>query len=538
MSKEITYLKQLFFKNFQLFVLSFIVYFISFSSDIMFKSFGYILIGFLAVATVLVMMDYQYRRQSIDFYYSLPMERKKIFWIHAAIALFNIIFPYIVVLLCMASYTKISNSYFLIEIAFVLPLLIVSSLVFIAITAFSNSRIDSVLLCLLYPIVLYVALGSIYNMVYSNYFYGLDIGTRRYLNYILSFLLIEHGNVVTRSNHIISFGIGFIVQSVIWIVIANYFIQKRKVEYAGVGNLELRRYQYVRVLATLVMFLGITAITYFISDLDAYTLRNVQDVLKFGASIVANGFVHILIGFVFYLIISFIAQRKIDKVFNHIIQYILIFVSFLSLFIGVTLCKKWFFEDKMPTVVNRVQFRYEEKQFESDFIPRILYHNRTQEFNFESEAIKAEALKLHQKLLDKRRNSNNIHTRMEIIYNSDTALQLKRAYYLDYYTTFSLTKMLLDPSGEFASKIYNLIEKNKNIKLHYQFQSKVVSINQKESLNQFITYYFKNFKPEMEHNADKKIFEIELGDYKVEFTIYESDSDMQQEINKLFLSLK
>ncbi len=542
MNRELAYFKQLFFKNIQLLFLSFIVFLIAFSNVIVFLALGTILILILIIVVVLVMMDYQYRRYSIDFYYALPITRIKMFWIHAITALLYLLIPCIAAICIL--FPMYIHTYFFKELIFVVPILTTSVFALIAITAFSNSRVDSVLLCLLYPIIVMVIFTSLYTLLSSHYLYGLDIGTLALLDYIRVFFTLTSASILNFPKQLLVYSIGFIFQIATWILISNYFVKRRKVEHAGVGNLELRRYQYVRVIATFVMFLGFAAVYYgHYSNVSQFVIRNVKDYFQFMLHYIKVQFGNILLGFIFYLIVSVIVQRKVDKILKHIVHYCLILISFLFIFSSATVVKKIVFEDKMPSQISRIKFRYEYEYLKDDFLPRIIsYKNHKiipEEFTFESEEVKAETVKLHQSLLNNRVYNIEVGTRLEIIYNPNSPLKLKRAYHVRESDLHAFAKVLMDPKGEFGNRIFTLVNKSNNTAFSYKNKSKKIKIEEKEKLNRFIEHYLTHFKPNAQNGryAARDIAVLDVGDYKIEFTVY-NHSDLELEIERLFSSLE
>lgn len=532
MSRELAYFKQLFFKNIQLLYLSIIVSFISLSNVVVFHLFGFILAYISMVAIVLVMMDYQYRRHSIDFYYALPISRKKMFWIHAITTMIYILVPICVIIFIVPP----KDSEIFKGLILLIPFAIVGILTLIAITAFSNSRIDSILLCLLYPLIFVFIQSALFGLFSSSYIYGLDRDTIQFLEYIPIFLNFSSRGITQIPNRLLVFVIGFIIQVTFWIIVANYFVKRRQVEHAGVGNLELRRYQYIKVIATFTMFLGFAALyTYF--EYDSTSIYNVKDFFKFIVHFLRSQFGNILVGFVVYLIIATIVQRKVDKVVEHIVHYILILASFLIIFSSVTVIKRVTYEEKIPSHINKIQLEFNEGYLKEDLIPKIVKNN-DEKFSFESEEMKKEIIQFHQKMLKNRRMNYYDFAEINIVYNSQSALQLVRTYRVGVDEANELTRILLNPHGEFANKVLTEINHSKDIKIYHESISKKVDIDQKELLNQFILTYFKQFEPDLRMKyGHKNTLVLDLGDKKINFTIY-TDSSLESEVKKLLNSLR
>lgn len=523
MNREILYFKQLFLKNIQLLFLGFIVMYISFASTIGFLLFGFILIYIFSIVVVLIMMDYQYRRYSIDFYYALPIKRKRMFWIHAIVAICYILIPLILILMIIPKKYDFYN-----DMLLTIPFVFLNVVVLIAITAFSNSRVDSVLLCLLYPIMLIVLYAGLHTLISPTYVYGIDITARSILNYLRLFLLLISFRELAEYPLFIVYSIGFIVQVVFWIGVSNYFVKKRQVEHAGIGNLKSRRYQLVKFIATFVMFLGIASIY---TNMNSYNaIYSIQDFFKFILGFIQTQFGNILVGFVVYLIIATIVQRKVDQVIKHIIHYVVILMSFSLIFAIVTVIKRVVYEEKIPTIVNRVQIGHESEYYKDSLLPRIATEKSNEMYSFESEEVKKYVIQLHENLLKNRNNYFQIP--VEFTYNANSALQLKRSYQLNQNQLNSLIRVLLSSSGEFKDKVFSLLDSNKEVYIMYDNLSKKISIDDKDRVSQFILYYLKNYNVQQYRYKNTKMVILHLGKNHIYLPVFE-DSDIEVEVKKI-----
>lgn len=451
MKVSLNYFKHQFIKNISIFIFMLIVLVLMDTlSALVVIPIHYLL---ATIFITLYFLDYQYNRHSIDHFYSAPIKRNHLFWSNLLCGYTYIILGFIISTI-VVSFLPIpvmieSNKFNII------PLVTVHTLIVAWITTNSNSRVDSIVLSVIYPIVMlifFIFISAFPDLVLYGFYDQTSISN---LVINLSLIFVDTSQI----SQVIGYFISFIIQVILLLIIIRKGNNKRKVENAGgkIGNPKIML--GIKVISTFALF-TLIVIAYGAS----YTNKviNLKQLFSYFINVYEQASIPLLIGLAIYLIGNFIANRKIEKTVKYIFEFGILFTVF-NVLLGVLIFVKIpLFDNRIPRHIAYASISTSSSRTIS-VAPEIYNFNTKQNVGFVQEKSINLIKKMHEHETRNRNDATNYLGEIVISYNQD----FKRRYFVKAFMK-SYFDQIYSVEGEFSQMVNEIlaIEEVKSIKLN------------------------------------------------------------------------
>lgn len=349
MSKELRYALRLF-KQYQQLCLSIFVILgvgitlpvIVYRYNINFELY-YMLLHIIVICVVVYILGYQYNRGTVDLYYSLPIKRNKLFFLHQIVGLIIILIPAITVY-TVAMLVR-SNGVSFWYLFYLLAEIITTYVIFSLLTTISNNYLDSLFLIGCYYIIPIVGFMSLFRFL-NTALYGFYIN-REFFSKIFSYLTLvvfPHDDSINAFVYLLS----FIIINTIAISFTYFFNYRRKVEQSG------EKLSHPRIFGLINFVLIMIYLTFIVSDETSY-YSILSDKLTHQLLSLINLSFPIAIGLIIYLGLGLIQKKKLINVVKYIINYCIMLVVYLGLLLVFLNVFRPMYEAMIPDNVQKVE---------------------------------------------------------------------------------------------------------------------------------------------------------------------------------------
>lgn len=290
---------------------------------------GIYFLGNITVTIVtLVVLGYQYRKKSVDHYYSLPITKKQLFFVNQIVAFIVIIIPLLTSIILII--LNIKTSYSVFGLFTLLCSITTTFLLFSLITTLANTHFDSIVLMVSYFMIPSFAIKSIMEFLSSS-LNGFPFGYSHTVKVIRFITFYVDPSIRLDIDQKMYYVLWLLLVMTLTIILTYYFVGKRKPE--GVGG----------SFSHPMLFTFIKGSVVWIYLLNAYS--SLYDVIVY-RNLISSLIFPVAVGLIFYVIFTLIQKKTIEIIIPSIIKYFVLVALFLLSMHYYNHHFKWYFVNK------------------------------------------------------------------------------------------------------------------------------------------------------------------------------------------------
>lgn len=430
---------------------------------------------------VLVIMGYQYQKQSMDHYYSLPITKKQLFLGNQIAAYIIVVVPILISGITIVLFSPVRYSYILgsafhysyFDLISMLCSITFTFLLFSLITALSNNHFDSLVLMFSYYLVPFIgvrALVAFFNRTLT----GFPFGSQDSYNLIRFTTLYVDQSINLNLQQKLTYFIWFFVVSVITILITYYFVEKRKPEGIGGNFAHPIVYTVIKAIVVWIYLLGVYSSLFYTMERSIFT----TDLLF-----------PLAIGLIFYVVFTLIQKRTINIIIPSIIKYFILVIVFFATVTIYTNVLRWNYINRIPSQVESVTLDLNMQENKYSVIDIVDMSTGKSILRFNNQDDINEVLNVHKNIMHYQGYTSE--PAIDFIYNKGHIFSLHRKYYVSYITLNRLLASLY--LGEtFQKEIKALIQPNVTYTVKEGEYRTSINATGEEILNMIQTQISKN----------------------------------------------
>lgn len=448
-----------------------------------------ILVGF----TVVLILGYQYDKKSMDYYYSLPINKTKLF-------MYNQISGYIIIIVPVLFWYVISIMMGNVKLALFTHFAFVASItytyfIFSLITSLSHNHIDTFFLMIFYYGVPFIGITNSIQFLKNNVLgFPLDQSHAEILIRMMTFYVEFSSNL--NVTHIILYCVWYVVCIGLVLKLTYYFVKRRKVEYSG-GNFPH---------PLIYTFIKVVVIWIYLITTNSYIGVNGSNI---AINILRNNFYSILIGLILFIIFTIIQKRNIQVILIAAAKYLMVVTIYLVSMFGFSYLKNHYYETKIPT--NILSAKVELRTRGISIINR---HTNENLIEFKEKENIELIKKIHENRIKTAGRYYRLTESISISYKTGSMIPFMRRYQMEDIDQ-NIRKIY--SSNEFREILNRVFDTNDKIKVYKktQFSREFYREFDSEYLKVLILSRFLNLSEHFNHDTE---YYMDIQGYRV--TLY------------------